>query len=240
MLINNEQLDYLAPLKKWRVLEVKMIYEEAAGYKGSLAAFRKMMMKLERRNFIKSYFDAQSSKKYLHLTEDGEAYLGVKEGVPAISKETFFHDSRVSEICKRMLGFNAIKEVQLEHEFIERSNFTSSHRIYPDALFFGERKGVKFRMAFELELTRKAMPKYLGKAQQYLESSAYDYAFYLFGYPGVFESYKNEFLKSFGEKVSSKIIMGINKTIYAKEFHISETKIFFQNKEVGIDAIFNN
>lgn len=237
--INGLHLNHLAPLKKWRVLDLKIVYEDA-NYGGSISSFRKLIINLEKNNIIKSFIDPQTSKKYLHLTEDGEAYLGVKEGAPAICKETFFHDSRVTEVCKLLLEFNTIKEIQLEHEFIDRSNFTTHYKICPDALIFGERKGVKFRMAFELELTRKTMPKYLAKAQQYLDSSAYDYAFYLFGVQGVFESYRQQFLESFGEKAFSKIILGINKTLYLKAFDINETKIFFQNKEVSIDTIFKN
>ncbi|MEK6624404.1 MAG: hypothetical protein AABY86_05525 [Bdellovibrionota bacterium] len=239
LFVNGIHLNYIMSLKKWRVLNLKSVFKESQ-YPGSYSTFRKIITSLESKNLIKSYQDPFSSKKYLFLTEHGEAYVGAKEGRPALSNETLLHDSKVVEICMLLTDFSAIKEVELEHQLVDRTSFKSTYRICPDALIHGERKGQKFRMAFELELTQKTKAKYLAKIQQYLDSSAYDYVFYFFPGDGVYTSYKEHITETFSEKAFSKIIMGVNQTLLTKKFDIKKTKIHFQNKEVDIEILFGN
>jgi hypothetical protein len=235
--INGLHLNYLGPLVKWRILDLQTMLGQC-NYSGSAKAFRKLIVGLERKNLIKSYIDPQSKKKYVHLTDVGESYLGVSEGRPSVSRETFFHDCKVSEICRELLSFNTVKEIQLEHELVDRSSFHLQYKVCPDALITGEKKGVKFKVAFELELTRKTQAKYVAKAKQYFESTVFDYAFYFFASKGVYESYKASFKDAFGDKFSQKIMLGHNGALLSKDCDISKTKIYFEHKEVAIEQIF--
>ncbi len=237
LFVNGMHLNYIMSLKKWRVLNLQSVFQESE-YPGSYSTFKKIITSLESKNLIKSFQDPFSSKKYLFLTESGEAYVGAKEGMPSLSNETLLHDSKAVEICMSLKDFPAIKDVELEHQLVDRTAFKSTYRICPDALIYGERKGQKFKMAFELELTRKTKAKYLAKIQQYLDSSAYDYVFYYFPGVGVYTSYQEHISEAFGEKAFSKIIMGLNPTLLSKQFDIKKTKIFFQNKEVDIETLF--
>ena len=234
--INGLHLNYLGPLIKWRILDLQTMLGQC-NYNGSAKAFRKLIVGLEKKNLIKSYIDPHSKKKYVHLTDVGESYLGVNEGRPSVSRETFYHDCKVSEICRELLLFNTVKEIQLEHELVDRSSFHNQYKICPDALISGEKKGAKFKIAFELELTRKAKSKYVAKAKQYFESTVFDYALYFFASRGVFESYKNSFGEAIGEKCSSKIMLAYNGELLSKDFDITKTNIYFEHKEVAIEKI---
>ncbi|HAZ13906.1 MAG: hypothetical protein A2X86_13015 [Bdellovibrionales bacterium GWA2_49_15] len=234
---NGIHLSYILPLKNWRILDLQSIFE-LSKFPGNFKAFKRIILNLESKNVIKSFQDPYSKRKYLHLTQDGETHVGAKEGQISVADETRLHDCKAIEICKAMLKLQTVKNIELEHQLANRSNFKTTYRVCPDALIYGERKGSKFKMAFELELTQKTKAKYIPKIDQYLESSAYDYALYFFHNPGVLESYKDNIREAHGDKAFGKIMLAHNSTLLSKTFEFIKTKIYFQNKEVDIEELF--
>ena len=234
---NGIHLSYLHPLKNWRILDLQSMFE-LSEFPGSFSYFKRIILSLESKKVIKSFQDPYSLKKYLHLTQSGEEQVGAKEGHPSVADDTRLHDCKAIEICKAMLKMPTVKTIELEHQLVNRSNFRTTYKVCPDALIYGERKGSKFKMAFELELTQKTKAKYIPKIDQYLESSAYDYALYFFHNPGVLESYKDNIKEAHGDKAFSKIMLASNTTLLSKNFDLIKTKITFQNKEVDIEELF--
>lgn len=234
---NGIHLSYIFPLKNWRILDLQSAFE-LSKFPGSFSSFKRIILNLENKNIIKSFQDPYSLKKYFHLTQSGEMQVGAKEGMPAVADDTRLHDCKAIDICKSMLRFPTVKSVELEHQLVDRSNFKNTYKICPDGLICGERKGTKFKMAFELELTRKSRAKYMAKIEQYLQSSVYDYVFYFFHNLGVLESYKESINESHGEKAFDKIMLGHNATFLSRAFDFTKTKIIFQNKEVDIEELF--
>ncbi len=234
---NGIHLSYILPLKHWRILDLKSIFE-LSKFPGTFGSFKRVIVTLETKNIIKSFQDPYSKKKYLHLTQGGEMQIGVKEGIPGIADDTRLHDCKAIDICKAMLKLPTVTSIELEHQLIERSNFKQTYKICPDGLIYGERMGKKFKMAFELELTRKSKAKYMAKIEQYLHSSVYDYALYFFHNPGVLESYRDSINEAYGEKAFGKIMLAHNATLLSRAFNFTKTKIIFQNKEVDIEELF--
>ncbi|MBG59509.1 MAG: hypothetical protein CMJ16_03525 [Peredibacter sp.] len=236
--MNGIQINYLSPLKKWRLLDLRNLMK-ACNYEASYISFVKMILRLEKKRMVGSAYDPFTRRKYLYLTKEGNNYLGGDDSPPSISKETFVHDAKVVELILELMKLNCFYGFELEHEISAKSNFKVGYKICPDAILMGEKKKKKFKLALELELTRKTKSKYLGKISQYLDSSYYDYVFYLFQNKGVLESYKATTEDKFGVQASKKILFGLNENLLSRSFDLAETNVHFKEKEIKIHELFN-
>lgn len=103
---------------------------------------------------------------------------------------------------------------------------------------FGEKSDVKFKVAIELELTRKSKMKYLEKIGQYLRSQYYDFVVYYFHSEGIMNSYRNHIQERFGPDSDKKILYVLNEKLLSKDFKFAESKVFYKTKEGELNAIF--
>lgn len=234
-LLESNQLNYLYPLNKWRFLDLQSLFQESQ-YPGSLSGFRKLILRLERKEIVQSFRSGQFGRKYVYLTKQGGSRLGLDEAALNVSTETLLHDGRVADIARSFLDFSTITRVELEHEII-LARGSNTH--LPDACFYGKRMGKDFRLAFELELTRKAKTKYLDKMSFYLNSNFYEYVLYFFQSYGIYESYKKHLESEKGAKAFEKIMFAINPNINKQDPRIGETTLFFRGKEVRLRDIFD-
>lgn len=234
-LIDGSQLNYLYPLKKWRLLDLNSLQSESQ-YPGTYSGFKKFIRRLESKEVIKSFRLGQSRRKYVYLTKRGSAQVGLDSASLNISTETLVHDIKVAQICRSLLDFRAIKKVELEHEIILDKG---KNQYTPDALIYFENKGDSFKMAFELELTRKSTDKYLEKIGHYLKSRYYDYALYFFNSKGVMDSYKKHVLSVHGSEAFNKLLLALNINLNKKNPNFEESIVFFMGKEVELKDIFN-
>lgn len=235
ILLDGNQLNYLYPLKKWRLLDIDSLKKESQ-YPGTYSGFKKFIQKLEKRDVINSFRLGNSRRKYVYLTKQGEAQVGLDNAALNLSTETLLHDSKVADICRSLLDLRAIKRVVLEHEIISEKGKT---QYVPDALITFESEGESFKMAFELELTRKSKAKYMDKIEHYVNSRFYDYALYFFNARGVFESYRKTIEQSLGASAFEKIMLVLNSNLNQKEPQYEESLLYFMGKEVRLKDIFD-
>lgn len=231
------QINYLRPLKKWRILSLKDL-QKACGFESSYVAFARMMLRLERRRFIGSFYDPFNRRKYLYLTKEGSQYVDGDEEQPCISKDTLVHDSKVVEIILEFMRQNCFYGFELEHEIAKQVRFADGYKICPDANLFGEKKGQKFKLALELELTRKTKAKFLNKIGLYLNSNFFDYVLYFFHDPGILNSYKREVESKFGPESNQKILWALNTNLLGKNFSLANTSVVFKQKEETLNGLF--
>lgn len=234
-LLEGSQLNYLYPLNKWRFLSLEDLFEEGQ-YPGTISGFRKYILRLEKKEVINSFRSGKFGRKYVYLTKKGGMQVGLDNATLNLSTETLLHDVRVSDITRAFLDFNTISKIELEHEIIlDRGK----NQYTPDALIYGKRKKINFKMAFELELTRKATDKYLDKMEHYLRSNFYDYALYFFQHKGIFDSYKKYLEREKGVSAFDKILFALNTDINKRRPQLDESYVFFMGKEVTLKDVFN-
>lgn len=234
-LLETNQLNYLYPLSKWGFLDLKDLFEESR-YPGSLSAFRKYILRLEKKEVVHSFRTGRFGRKYVYLTRKGGIQVGLDIAGLNVSTETLLHDIIVRDITRALLDFDINTQVELEHEIIlerGKNNYT------PDALIYFENKGDSFKMAFDLELTRKSTDKYLEKIGHYLKSRYYDYALYFFNSKGVMDSYKKHVLSTHGSEAFNKLLLALNINLNKKNPNFEESIVFFMGKEVQLKDIFN-
>lgn len=231
------QINYLKPLQKWRILSLKDL-REVCGFESSYVSFARMILRLEKRQFIESFYDPFNRRKYIYLTREGSKYVDGAENKPSISKDTLVHDAAVVRIILEFMHRNYFYGFELEHEFSRDTYNTAEFKVCPDAMLFGEKKEKKFRMAFELELNRKSKQKYLNKAELYLKSNLFDYALYFFHDEGILNSYRQAVESKFGVETNQKILWALNPSLLGKEFSIQKTQVFFKGEVAPLESIF--
>ncbi len=227
---NSLQFEILLPLVKWRILDLASLLE-LGEIPGSYWTLQKIIRRFEKGKIIKTYRDPWNGKKYVYLDTFGHKLIGKEMG--EIANETLMHDSKASEVVRAMLKRPCFRKAMLEHD-LRRQQM----RHVPDAVVEGEKNGAAFKMALELELTRKSFDRLKAKARFYIESSDYDYALYLFCHSGLRDHYRDYLEETFGTKWRSSIFLFSNTTILSRQLDLSEGVGFYEGKEVRFDEVF--
>jgi len=236
--VNSMHLNYLRPLLKWRIMDIKTLWEECEfnlGYDN----FYRIIRNLEKKKVLESHVDHYTKRKYLFLGKEGEQLLH-HDFPTSISKETFIHDLKASEISRFFLESKFINEVSLEHQIINKSNFKIREKLIPDALFIGSRNQLPYRMAFELELSKKSNSRLTEKARMYLNSSHYDYVMYFFAQDKFIEKYLELFEKELDHSFKNKFMFFCNHNLTGKITDLAQSKGVFRDKEVMLSDLFKD
>lgn len=240
MNLNSLHLNYLTPLLKWRIMDVNSLR------KGCLSApkyhnFCRIIRNLEKEMILEGYRDPHSRKKFVFFTSSGEHLLSLKENPTAISNETVIHDLKVSEITHYLYESGLVDDVELEHEINDKRNFKTIYKIIPDAILHIEKKGHKFKIAFELELTRKNNQRITEKMKQYEESSFYNYALYLFPTKKLMETYIAQAKEKLGNASIGKFMFFHHPKLSSGIHNTHEIKGVFQGREITLhDVLIRN
>lgn len=232
------QINYLGPLKEWRILDVKNLMRKC-NYQATYNGFCKMLLRLEKKQLVESFLDPFTGRKYLYLTKQGDDYLGGEDAPPVISKSTLVHDAKVVDHVLSFLGLEPFYAFELEHLIRAGRIINPTKTLCPDAIMFGEKHGEKFKMAIELELTRKTKSKFLAKAGTYLNSTYYEFVVYIFQNSGVMNSYQKYIRDKFGIESDSKIIYALNEKILTNKFNFNETLVYHNGREGSYEELFN-
>jgi hypothetical protein len=233
MHLNSLHLNYLTPLLKWRVLDLESLRKEcvrAPNYKN----FHRIIRDLEKKNILEGYRDPYSRKKFIYLSSIGEGQLSLKDNPTALSKDTLIHDIKVSEISREMLDRGWIDEVELEHQIHDKRNFKINYKIIPDAIWFFERKGFKYQVAFELELTRKNNQRLVEKIKQYEASGYYHYVIYIFPNQNLMNKYIEVINEKVGSEIMNKLMFFCHKNLSSKSNDLDEVCGHFKGKSVNL------
>jgi hypothetical protein len=237
MPINNLSLTYLEPLLKWRVLDVQSLIKECP-QRPEYFNFCKTMRKLEKQNIIQSFRHPFSRKKYLYLTHLGEESLTLTDNPTSISKETLLHDIKVSEIVKILMEAGIFYEASLEHELHNKKNFKVSYKIIPDALLVTKRQGIDVKVALEVELSRKSIPRIVEKARQYMNSSLYHYVIYFFNKKLHLDRYRELLLEKIGPEIEQRFFFFADETLATSREGVLSSRGFFKGNPIVLGEVF--
>lgn len=236
-LVNSVHLSYLRPLLKWRIMDVRSLMKESE-IESHYHNFYRIIRLLESKKVLEGFRDPYSGKKYVYLSSRGESALSLKENPTSVSTNSLVHDLKVSEIGRTFLNDGWVNEVMLEHEITDKRVFLSTAKVNPDALFEGERKGKKFRIAFELELTRKSKQRIVQKALYYSESDYYDYILYMFSQKSLVDSYMETIREKVGMEKMNKFMFFFNPFLTSNKCFDSDPRGYFKGNETSLSAIF--
>ena len=195
-------------IEKWKIIPLK--------YSGTI-----MDIKQSRASNYRLFENLENNglAKRLKLTNTSGMILVPSKGLADYLKipmnyEQFDHDKVVSYVAAGFLKAEAFRnhDLTFEHEF---SKFNSGSLI-PDIVFNGTspKSGDDFRLAIEVELSRKAFAKIDAKIARYIQDNSFDLVIYAFASEDLFnlfrkriESYPNEeFQKLVQEKITLVLI----------------------------------
>lgn len=234
--LNSRHLNYLTPLHKWRVMDVNSLRKECLGAP-KYHNFCKIIRNFEKDKILEGYRCPYSRKKFVFFSSSGERLLSLKENPTAISNETVIHDSKVSEITHYLYDCGLVDDVELEHEINDKRNFKTIYKIIPDAILYLEKKGHKYKIAFELELNRKSNPRIIEKMKQYEDSTYYSYAMYLFPTKKLMETYINLAEEKLGEASMSKFMFFYHPEISSGVHKPHEIMGVLQGKKITLNDV---
>lgn len=235
--LNSLHLNYLTPLLKWRVMDLESLRKECLRvpkYKN----FNRIIRNLEKKNILEGYRDPFSRKKFIYLSSKGEQQLSLKENPTALSKDTLIHDIRVSEIARELLSREWVDDVELEHQIHDKRNFKMDYKVIPDAILHLEKRGHKYRLALELELTRKNNQRLVEKIRQYKASNYYDYIIYIFPNSHLMERYSDVIKEKLGTDALKRIMFFYHENISGDALNLDAIHGVFSGKQVQFRDVF--
>lgn len=196
--------------------------------------FCKVIRSLEKANILEAYRHPFNRKKYVYLSSAGEDKLSLKENPSAVSKDTLIHDIKVSEIAKRFVDLGWADNVELEHQLNDKRNFRVTYKIVPDALIQMNRNGIDYKIALEVELTRKNNQRIIEKAKQYAGSSFYNHVLYFFSRRDLMDKYIAIISSAVGEVGTTKLMFFFDGSMT----DLTESVGVFKGKNANLTDIF--
>ena len=235
--LNSVYLNYLNPLLKWRVMNLESLRQECPTVPNYFN-FCKIIRNMEKAKILEGYRHPFNRKKYVYLSSFGEGQLSLTENPSSVSRETLIHDIKVSEIGKSFVDLGWMSSIQLEHELHNKRNFRVTYKIIPDALLEGIKNGVNFKVALEVELSRKSNPRILEKARQYAASTYYSYVMYIFSKRNYMEKYIEIIKSGVSAEDFNRFMFFIDEAMGVSPTDRSEMQGFFKDKGVKLSEVF--
>lgn len=224
----------MQPLLKWKILNLHDL-QTSVRCPGTRSNLYKKIDKLEDSEFIGSFIDPFTKKKFIYLKNEGIKFFGEDQMTP-INKENMYHDSLSSEFCYLFEGFPFVKKVMMEHEAI-KSFPLMNHR--PDALIEGEHKGKEFTMGVEMELSIKNKKRILEVFKFYSDSGLFNNVLYVFGLPQVYETYLRVFEENKKDLAKEKFLFLYLPKLYRRYFDVFRNEVTHGDKKTTLGKIFD-
>lgn len=237
--LSNVYLNYLTPLLKWRVMDLESLRKECASAP-TYKSFHRIIRSLEKKNVLEGYRDPYSRKKFVYLSSFGERHLSLKENPTALSKSTLIHDIKVSEIARTLLDESWVDEIELEHQIQDKRSFKVNYKVIPDAILHFEKSGHRYRLALELELTRKNNQRLVEKIRQYLSTGYYHYVIYIFPTVALMNKYVEVISDKVGEEAISRIMFFCHENLSHDAGDLNAINGSFKGKEISFAKLFND
>lgn len=225
LILMDSYFNILQEVGRWKVIAIKDLYQSLKEA-GSYSMFTIRVNKLEREGFLKS-ISGSNRRKYVHLTREGSMFSPVN--IPVVDSITLNHDLLVSSILNKLLEHPVFLKGHVAHTDYEE-------KIDPDAIVFGSKKGIDFKMAIEAELTQKSKKRVAKKFNLYAKDDEYDYCLYVFSYGSVYRAYK-KVADQLDESVRSKIILLLDERLSKDCFNYLDAECYFNSKEMKFREI---
>ena len=230
---NSENLKFMEPLGKWRILDLKGL-RELAKYPHHASVFRKTVSRLEKARIIQSFIDPWSRRKFVYLTEVGERIFNGDDSPINIHDDTRLHDARVIELVRIFLNYELFEDVELEHEY---HGFASHLR--PDAILKANVENNLINVALEVELTGKSDSRICEKIEYYLDTKYFSNVVYFFCSEALCKRYQKKILELFGAGAFDKVILLWNPSLLTGKINMSRGGGYYKNEKKTISEIFN-
>ncbi len=168
------RFNILNEIKRWKVVDAKSLIT-FTNYRGREENLRQILYRLEKQGFIKSIHTIWGKQKIYTLDRNGYALLGItKINESCLNNETLGHNALCTQVVSDLLNLPTIHGASAESELKAESG------VLPDASFFGEKNGVPFKLALEVELTKKSRSRILEKLKFYSTIQLYGFVLYIF------------------------------------------------------------
>ena len=195
-------------MEKWKIIPLKYS-ETILDKKLSRATNYRLFENLEKLGLAKRLKLTNTSGMILVPSKALEDYLKIP-----MNYDQFDHDKVVSYVAAGFLKAEAFRahDLTFEHEF---SKFEAGSLI-PDIVFNGisPKSGDEFKMAVEVELSRKSFAMIDAKIGNYIKDSSFDLVIYAFASEDLFnlfkrriESYANEEFKGMVKKKITLVLI---------------------------------
>lgn len=231
----------LSLVSKWRAIPLSTLHK-ISGYSGTKTSFYRVIRKLEDRNLIKATnFNGKAKiiTPTLELSKlTSKKHIGFQE-------ESITHEAIVSMLCSELMSWELFSSVTLPHEVVSQ-HYDSGIRRLPDAVIEGSHRGNSFKLALEVEITRKSKIRIQNKIEDYLANCAFDFIFYVFNDRSVFESYQR-FIKEVlldqsndrdFKSHQSRFIFGFSPLFIGRNCKLDDLDISYMGKNTDFETIF--
>lgn len=214
-------------LGQWKILSSKDILEKN-NFNYNHANILKKLRKLEKHNFLKSFF-INGKGKWFYLSSQG---LGLTEqGGHEITSDIICHDIITSQVLKLFLKDEKFCYGRMFHKI-------PTIKIYPDADVLYKNKNQKKQIALEIELTQKSEDRVKRKFALYALESPYSFVIFITNKKSIFNAY-NSFLSDMVKKVREKVLFILSPDLRITNFNFDKTNVFFNEKEEKLEELLN-
>lgn len=231
----------LSQVLKWRAVPLNLL-QEMSDYPGTKASFYRVIRNLENRKLIKATHFNGISKIVIPTQELANL---TTQKFTNFQEDSLNHEAIVTQLCFELLNHEIFQSVKLPHEVTAGSYDSGMNRL-PDAVLNGTNQGTPFKMALEVEITRKSKIRVQNKVEDYLRNAVFDFIFYVFNDKATFEAYQR-FIKEIiarpiyeQDKTSheARFILGYAPRFIGNRCRLNEVEIFYMSKKTELEAIF--
>lgn len=231
--ISPSYFDILSPLRKWKILSIKSLKEEA-GHIGTRSGFYKIVSKLEQNLLIDSFINAWSNEKFVYLGPKGLKALGIEKSALHINRDLRFHDSLVTKVARYFEKLSVINEVFLDFEV--RESFPLLERV-PDCLVTGQLHG-PFHMAIEVELTQKSKERMREIFRTYSDSKVVNQVLYIMDKKSIRDAYLR-ILDELGSEINqNKFLFLYAPNLSKQKEELINESVIFKNQQTTLKELF--
>lgn len=231
----------LSQVIKWRAIPLTVL-QEMTDYQGTKTSFYRVIRTLEDRQLIK----ATSFNGLTKIVSPTQVLAQLtSQKVINLQDESLTHEAIVTLLCFELTTYEIFNSVKLPHEITGGSYDSGINRL-PDAIIEGLHRNNPFKLALEVELTRKSRTRVQNKVEDYLINSVFDFIFYVFNDKSTFEAYQ-KFINEIVSKPiyqqerrnhEARFILGYAPRLIANKCKLNEIEIFYSGKKTKLESIF--
>lgn len=233
--------EIIESLLRWKVIPLNLL-KESIEYQGWDSSFRKTILKLEKRNLIRS-FKIRGRAKFIYPTSQLIEIKAHRVNY-CIYEAALKHEGVVTITCHKFLEWEVVKEVILPHERNQQS--FNRNELEPDAILKLEKEGSRSTIGLEVELSRKSKERVQRKMSDYVNSIFYDCVIYVMNNEADFEAYKrilhhlaNDNTRAERKKeILGKVMLVYKRDFLARKFSFDDSLALWRDEITTLDKIF--
>ncbi|HXH74378.1 MAG TPA: hypothetical protein VNJ08_05410 [Bacteriovoracaceae bacterium] len=225
---------------RWRAVPLFLL-QDLSGYSGTKTSFCRVIRNLEAKGLLKAgHFSGMA--KVVYPTAELAAITKSK-GI-LIQEESLSHEAMVTLVCCELLTWEVFKGSKLPHEVSGRGLDEGVRRL-PDAVLEGTNMGRPFKLALEMEISRKSKIRVKNKIEDYLNNNVFEYVLYLFNDRGTYEGYKRILLEVMtgkdvkkSQQAEIRFMFGFKPKFISHNCRLQDIELFYRGKLTSLESVF--